>query len=937
MNSHVPLREKSRRYIVWLAILGFLRFFPGSISGQEPTVLAGQVTDADSVPVSGARITVSCPERDYRRVLISDERGSFVLTGLPCGNYGLVFEGKGFQTVIRNGLIMEPSRWLWMEVHLPATEPGTPPGPAPSMIDFSDYDSQTILDEAQIQALPSGNSIWSLIENQDLSATTSRIDVGGLWASIPALFSARGGASWTQNAYSLDGLDATDPVWTGTPLFHPDFFGLGYLTLQNAGHAPRFVFPGGDLNLVPKEGGSAWHGGISAYYTDRNFTTTNITPALEKENLFESHSFGYFRNANAQISGPLVPGKLFVFTSLTALDEGRDIAEFATEDKDKILSGLVNLKYKTAAGDIGLLWTGQDVRRPTFGANRDIPVDSTTDQKNLFNTFHLTWQSRVRERHLIRAGLGYSLGILRSRPQERAAGTHGAEIFTKIPSGPSAWFGRDDRSSIVLFGRGHSLLGSAASVLHNLDYGVELRSAASTSARTIPGNLHRRFFDGTPLEVVRFNSPFSHKESGLNFDSYFQDRLVFRNLMSVSFGVHLSSAKAWVPAGGEESSPQVKTTNEISWLSLSPRLALRIPLSKKRTSAIRISAARYYSSLPLQLMAWGNSASPSGLVYIWQDLNKDLQFQENEAGTLIRREGPGLSRIDPNLKRPYTDEFSLALLHSLGRGFVLTISGFYRENRDLMETLNTGVPLTAYDPVPFTEIGDDRIPNTHDDLAFTIYNQKPDTLGRDFFLLSNPEADGRTGRYRGLDLTVVKKYAPGSVFFFSFQAIEAVGTTSPGNTEWENDDGIPGSLFDNPNAAINARGRVRFDRAYTARIGFTLRLPLGFRSGCLIKYYDGQPFARKIIITGLNQGPFYIQAHPRGVTRYEYNMTVDLRLEKDFVIGSSRLRFILDGFNVFNRNLATAENEWTGPEWPLRYATEIQSPRVFRLGLAYEF
>jgi hypothetical protein len=54
-------------------------------------------------------------------------------------------------------------------------------------------------------------------------------------------------------------------------------------------------------------------------------------------------------------------------------------------------------------------------------------------------------------------------------------------------------------------------------------------------------------------------------------------------------------------------------------------------------------------------------------------------------------------------------------------------------------------------------------------------------------------------------------------------------------------------------------------------------------------------------------------------------------------LGKTQLRIILDAFNLLNRGLATEENEWTGPEYPLRYATEIQSPRVFRLGLVYEF
>ncbi|MFQ5722411.1 MAG: hypothetical protein ACE5GI_07950, partial [Candidatus Aminicenantales bacterium] len=91
------------------------------------------------------------------------------------------------------------------------------------------------------------------------------------------------------------------------------------------------------------------------------------------------------------------------------------------------------------------------------------------------------------------------------------------------------------------------------------------------------------------------------------------------------------------------------------------------------------------------------------------------------------------------------------------------------------------------------------------------------------------------------------------------------------------------------------------------------------------------------IVRGLNQGPFYIQAHPRGIARYEYNRTVDVRVEKSFYTHKGKISFILDVFNLLNRGLATQENEWTGPQFPLRFATEIQSPRVFRLGLVYEF
>jgi hypothetical protein len=264
------------------------------------------------------------------------------------------------------------------------------------------------------------------------------------------------------------------------------------------------------------------------------------------------------------------------------------------------------------------------------------------------------------------------------------------------------------------------------------------------------------------------------------------------------------------------------------------------------------------------------------------------------------------------------------------------LAGFYRETRHLVETLNVGVPLTAYSPVQIYDPGDDTVPGNRDDLYLTVYNQDKETLGKDLLLLTNPDAESRVNRYRGLDLSLVKKFG-GTVFFFAATATEAVGTASPGNTEYENDDGVIGTLYDNPNSFLFAKGRLRFDRAYTARLGLSVPLPFGIRLAGLAKYYDGQPFSRKIIISGLNQGPIYVQAFPRGVARYEFNMTVDLRLEKTIAIGSSRGRVFLDAYNIFDWAQATQENEWTGLEFPLRYATEVQSPRVFRVGIRYEF
>lgn len=894
-------------------------------------------------PIEGARITLFSKEQGFYQELFSDKSGFFQACGLPFGSFALVFEATGCVTHFIDDILFEPSRSLYIKVILKGEDAAELPSLLPVRMDFSPHPTQTTINEHQLQSLPSGNDVWSVIENQDLSATTNRIDVGGLWTTIPALFSSRGGCSWTQNLYLLNGMDVTDPSWTGMPLFIPDFFSLRFFQLRNADHPASHLSPGAYFNLIPKEGSSKLRGSLSAFTTNKHLSSSNISPALEAEGILESHTIGSLRNFNAQAGGPLVQDKLFFFTSLTSLSLTRDLAEFESDDESSLLSGLITLKYKSHKNTFSFLWTGQVAHSPSSGAGRKIPFSSTLDKKDLFNVFQIFWNRNPNPHHNIKAGLSFSRGNFHSRFQEGISEPHAVEMFRDPLGGAAALSGRDDRNMLTMKAEATSLVGRLSTIHHRLNYGVQLQYASSSSEKKILDNIHLRFLDGMPFEVAKFNTPALSKRRAFHFHLFAQDTVTFSGLFSITGGIHLAYSRGWVPSGDSPSSwgrspedPPEKAL-EIAWLNLSPRLGITVPLSKKKTSFLRISGARYFFTLPLNYLDYGNPGAMGSLVYTWEDGNSNRKFEAGETGSLIRREGPLFSSIAPDLGRPYTDEFSISFVQDLGENLYFSLAGFYRETRNLIETANSGVPFSAYDPVTVFDIGDDRIPGTHDDLVFTVHNRRKEYLGRDFFLLSNGDSVKRVSRYRGLDLMLVKKFNQRSVFFLSLTATEGIGTTSPGNTEWENDDGVVGSLFNDPNTLINAKGRVRFDRAYTGRIGFSFFLPFGIQLGGIIKYYDGQPFARKIIVIGMNQGPFILQAHPRGVARYEYNMTVDLRLEKTIHLGRTRLRLILDGFNIFNRDLATEENEWTGPEFPLRFATEIQSPRVFRLGLSYEF
>ena len=918
-----------------------------SLSSNGSGSLWGHVLSEEGTPLNAVLLTlVDNRSGSPPLFLHSGDKGFFQITGLSPGYYTLRSELDGFKSCLGGPVLVDPDQAVYMEIHMVSSQSSRESRSRIVAIDHTQTLHQTVLDADLIYGLPLAHNLWTLVENMDLSATTNRIDVAGLYSGIPALFSARGGTSWTQSRTLLNGLDVTDPYTLGQPLLYPDFYGLSHTQLINAGHSAEFSSPGGSFNLITPRGTDQFHGGASAFFLNHSLQSSNISPELEDEGLFESHGFHYMLDGNIHLSGPLIPNKLHFFTSVTAFDLSRDIAEFPDNSDSDLLSGTLGLTYQLKSSRFHVLWTGQRLNHTAYGAGRRVDFSATTQRNESFQAAQVLWDNQIRPHHHLTLGLGFVQGHILSEFQDGIQAPHSRDIFQHIPQGAAAYASDDNRRTLTFKLDGDLWLASFLGARHRLKYGFSWQTANASSQKEVLNNLHLRTYNNQPIEAVFYNTPLKHFESGQNFSLYLQDSVTFSSLLTLYGGVNITSRKAWVPEHSDalaadlsgRDTPLNNTGGEIDWLTFAPRFGIIIPLTPGRGAVLKLSYARSTYSLPLNYLTNGNPYALSGLAYAWEDSNRAGLFQGNEAGRLRRRAGPYYTGIDPDIKPPHSDEYIISFCTGFGRSWTFVLSGFSRRTRNLIYSVNIGVPFSAYTPEYHIDSGDDQSPLTYDDQIFTIFNQHPDSLGQDLYWLTNVESDTRNTLYFGADVSLIKRFGDRFTFFLSLTATQADGSTNPGNHEFENDDGVVGALFNDPNTLINAKGRVRFDRAYTGRIGINYLAPYDIRLGLVIKYYDGQPFARKIIIEGFNQGPFYIQANPRGISRYEYNRTMDVRIEKVFRMGdTSRLRFILDGFNILNRGLATEENEWTRPEYPYRYATEIQSPRIFRLGLAYEF
>jgi hypothetical protein len=170
----------------------------------------------------------------------------------------------------------------------------------------------------------------------------------------------------------------------------------------------------------------------------------------------------------------------------------------------------------------------------------------------------------------------------------------------------------------------------------------------------------------------------------------------------------------------------------------------------------------------------------------------------------------------------------------------------------------------------------------------------------------------------------------------------ATAHRSEGSAAWrgfrsdENDPGLPGELFDNPNADQYAYGRLFFDRAYTIKIaGWYARGLRGPRLGAIVRYQDGQPFARLFVASDVAQGAEAVRAIPNGRSRFAYTLTLDARAEHGVDVGRARLSAVAEGFNLLGTAHEVEEDVLTGVGF--RTPTAQQPPRALRFGLRLDF
>jgi hypothetical protein len=239
-------------FALLLASAGFAQMVPTS-------KIEGRVIDAQLAPLPGVSVEATSPKLVGKATAVTDADGRFRLFSLPSGVYDVVFALQGFKTLKREGIIVQLSQTITLNVTLEQAsieEQVTVVGMSPLIDVKSTIKSQTMTKEV-FMSLPRSRSFDGLISTVPGVQYDNR--TGGLSVD---------GATGTENMWYMDGADVSQ-VHLGTLAQGAVMELVEEVKVTASGYNAEFGGSmGGVVNVITRSGGNAFHGDIMAYYND---------------------------------------------------------------------------------------------------------------------------------------------------------------------------------------------------------------------------------------------------------------------------------------------------------------------------------------------------------------------------------------------------------------------------------------------------------------------------------------------------------------------------------------------------------------------------------------------------------------------------------------------------------------------------------------------
>jgi hypothetical protein len=298
-----------------ILILILFSFLPAALHAQETGTIVGSITDGTGAVIPGATLTLVNTSTQFRRAVTTGDRGEFVASGMPTGNYTITAEKPGFQKLDRSGVTLSTASTLTLDLQLTiGSETQTVSVSAQaSLLEAQTGVVSSLVDSKQMAGLPLATRNFTdlvLLTPGAHTGSASNLAEGG------SAYSVRGGANFSvngsiaaANAYLIDGI-YDKQQWLNTLVLVPIVDSIQEYRVMTSNFNAEYGEAAGAVTTVStKSGSNQFHGGAWEFIRNDVF---NANSYFAKQSGIKRPA--YRRNVfGANIGGPILHGKTFFF------------------------------------------------------------------------------------------------------------------------------------------------------------------------------------------------------------------------------------------------------------------------------------------------------------------------------------------------------------------------------------------------------------------------------------------------------------------------------------------------------------------------------------------------------------------------------------------------------------------------------------------------
>ena len=931
-------------------------FIPAGLVAQLTTgVIEGTLRGAEGRPTAGRQILVT-GGAGFRMVVACDANGQFAIT-LPYGQYQLFGDVRHDSGSSGAAAFVAPLQTTLLDLvvdtsgamHILESGPARSPG--------------LWTDPTSGRMYPEAFSLPGLLLSREPLSVTAPLNLTGVADNRLDTVSQRA-FSWTQTQFKLQGMDATDSYQPGVPVVLPDVQALEAVVVRSAFAQSTSSSPGTDVGLFLSEPGFSWHGSLSDASTGSALFSTNLPPPAGRGLVHQPHQFLWFTRDRFEIGGPITRWADIFASGAGQWASQTEPLSRASNERSRLLFGNARGRVRASARDqFDALYSGSRINltdggtpaglealtgnrmAPSFVLPGGFPGEPEADHLDFLQVGWTHQLSAASDLGVVQVRYGYAIAHLDT--STASTGQSLIELLGGAVTGLPPLGNLAVRPRHQIEAAWQSAVLRALGTRHRLVAGAGWKRSDVRNRFSTPSGMNLITANGAPAFVMEFNTPLDSREQVRSFSTHFADHVSLAPSLSLDLGARADFSRGSLPA---QSSPRgyfastrvfAGQPDLIDWDNVSPRAGFAWQVPHSHGLVFRGTYFRVYVPLAGRYLDFGNPNSLGGSASRWVAPDPNVPFGPGQQGNLLWRFGGPYSSISPSLGRPYSDEFDLGGEFALSRRSFASIHLFRRDDKNRIAVIDTGVPASAFTPVSILDPGPDGIPGTFDDQRLTVFAQNPATLGQDRYLLTNPA--GLRMLHAGLAAEVGTQWRR-LTLQASFVAEKSYGPTNPGDAVYQNDPGVVGALFLDPNTAIHAAGRSFVDRAYVGKIQATYRLPRscgGFEMTSVVNYLDGLVFARQLLVAGLPQGAFLVattvRGSPEGGNRAQYVINWNVHFSRSFGLPFGSIGIFTDVLNASNAGQKLQEIDLNGPFFNLRLPAAIQTPRFVRIGFRYHF